>query len=178
MKLTKKLEAEILQVYNAYWESYVNGTWRKSASFLDDNVKMIGSTEDEIYNNKKEATKFFKDTAKEVKGNIEMRNRKIEVIPAAPYIMLNEETDLYIKTGEDWVFYSKVRLTSLLRKTVQGWKFIQQHGSVPDAKVNEGESIGFNQISKENLELRDTIKRRTKELEEKNKELERSESVV
>ncbi len=172
MKLTKKLEAEILEVNKAYWESYINGSWKKSASFLDDNIKMIGSTEDEVYYNKKEATKFFKNTAKEVKGSIEMRSRKIEVIPVAPYIMLNEETDLYIKTSEAWVFYSKVRLTSLMRKTVKGWKFIQQHGSVPDAKVNDGESIGFNQISKENLELRDAIKRRTAELELKNRELE------
>jgi hypothetical protein len=43
MKLTRKLEREILQVNTAYWSSYIKGNWKKTASFLDQNMQMIGS---------------------------------------------------------------------------------------------------------------------------------------
>jgi hypothetical protein len=54
----------------------------------------------------------------------------------------------------------------------EGWKVVQQHGSLPDMRVGEGETLAIEKISKENLELRDAIKRRTIELENKNRELE------
>ena len=47
-----------------------------------------------------------------------------------------------------------------------------QHYSTPDSKAQEGETLGLDKISKENLELREAIQRRTIELEEKNGELE------
>ena len=43
---------------------------------------------------------------------------------------------------------------------------------MPDSKAQEGETLGAEQISKENQELRDAIKRRTVELDLKNRELE------
>ncbi|MFC0775384.1 ATP-binding protein [Terrimonas alba] len=172
MKLTKEIEKEVRQVYLEYWDCYKNGNWKKIASFLDNNIKMIGSTEAEVYNNKKEVIKFFKDTSAEVAGKIEFRNRKIEIIPADRHAMINEHLDLYINTGKRWEFYSKIRLTSLLNKTKQGWKFIQQHGSVPDVKVQGNETIAFSKISRENEELREAVKRRTVELQQKNRDLE------
>jgi hypothetical protein len=48
---------------------------------------------------------------------------------------------------------------------------IQQHGSLPDMRLQKGETIAFDKISKENLELRDAVRRRTAELESKNREL-------
>ena len=59
-----------------------------------------------------------------------------------------------------------------LEKKKEGWKFIYQHFSAPDAKAQEGETLGLEKITKENFELRDAIKRRTVELEQKNRELE------
>ncbi len=47
----------------------------------------------------------------------------------------------------------------------------QEHGSYPDAKTQQGETVAFEKIKKENAELRDAIKRRTIELENKNREL-------
>ena len=44
MKLTKKREKEVMQVYDAYWSGYINGDMRAFAAFLDDDVNVIGST--------------------------------------------------------------------------------------------------------------------------------------
>src|ERR1700741_1392903 len=170
MKLTKRLEKEILRVNTTYWDSYMKGDWKKTASFLDDNITMIGSTENEVYYNKKQAARFLKGTAPEIAGNIQMRNRHVKIIPVDPHIMVNDHFDLFIKAGKEWSFYSKVRLTSLLVETRKGWKFIQEHGSVPDTRTQEGETIAFDKISKENIELRDAVKSRTVELENKNHE--------
>tara|TARA_R110002074_G_scaffold257269_5_gene429745 strand:- start:271 stop:7509 length:7239 start_codon:yes stop_codon:yes gene_type:complete len=57
-------------------------------------------------------------------------------------------------------------------KNKEGWRFIYQHYSTPDSKAQEGETIGYDQISKENLQLREAIQRRTIELESRNRELE------
>ncbi|MEZ4691740.1 MAG: hypothetical protein R3A12_16915 [Ignavibacteria bacterium] len=70
------------------------------------------------------------------------------------------------------LFISKFRFTSVLIKRDSGWKFIYQHFSVPDSKAGEGETIGFEKVAIENIELREAIKRRTTELEQKNNELE------
>ena len=43
---------------------------------------------------------------------------------------------------------------------------------MPDSKAQEGESYGLEQIRTENIQLRDAVKRRTVELENKNRELE------
>jgi signal transduction histidine kinase len=87
-------------------------------------------------------------------------------------VLINEICDIYVQTDAGWNFYSKLRLSTLLRETSEGWKVVQQHGSLPDMRVSEGETLAIEKISKENLELRDAIKRRTIELEQKNRDLE------
>jgi hypothetical protein len=96
----------------------------------------------------------------------------VHIIPFDPHIMVHELGDMYIKMEGGWNFYAKLRLSSLLEKTEAGWKILHQHGSYPDSKAEEGETFAFDKISQENLELREAIKRRTVELEQKNRELE------
>ena len=170
--MKKVPEKEILSILDTYCESYLKGAWETAISFLDENVRIIGSTAEEIYHNKREAAQFFRDSEAEIAGRLQMRNRQVEVIPVGDLAMAEEHLDVFIDTGETWNFYSRIRVSTLLRETGEGWKIIQQHGSVPDHKASEGETIGFEQVSKENQELRDAIKRRTTELEYKNRELE------
>jgi hypothetical protein len=59
-----------------------------------------------------------------------------------------------------------------MQKKNEGWRFIYQHFSMPDSKSDEGETIGFDKVNAENIELKEAIKRRTIELESKNRELE------
>ncbi len=171
MKLTNKLEKEVRTVYDSYWESYLKGDITKMSSFMDDDVKVIGSTNGEVFYNKNDAINFYKSTSDQIAGKVELRNRKIKVEPINELILFTEVSDLYILNEDDWTFYSRVRLSSLLWYTEESWKFIQQHGSIPDSKAQEGEQIALEKISQENLELRDAIKRRTADLEIKNKEL-------
>src|SRR5678816_1183148 len=65
-----------------------------------------------------------------------------------------------------------MRISAILRKEITGWKYIHQHGSLPDTRANDGEVIATEQIRKENLQLREAVKRRTAELENNNRELE------
>ena len=58
MKLTKKLEAEVREVYDAFWESLLTVNMQKFNSFLDEDFKQIGTTEAEFFFSKKEAAKF------------------------------------------------------------------------------------------------------------------------
>ena len=172
MKLTKKLEAEILKIYYTYWESYSKGDVKAFAGTLDKTFEMIGTSESEICHTREEGIKFLEAQIKELVGKVEMRNRKISVVPVNELMLVNERCDIYTLDGRKWIFYSKIRISTFLRKTTSGWKVFQQHGSLPDMRVQEGETLAIKKISKENLQLRDAIKRRTIELEEKNRELE------
>jgi signal transduction histidine kinase len=86
-------------------------------------------------------------------------------------LQIIEFSDIYVLIDSQWKFYSKFRLSTLLHETPNGWRLLQQHGSLPDMRVGEGETVAVEKISKENLELRDAVKRRTAELESKNREL-------
>ena len=172
MKLTKKLEAEIKHLMNDYWDSYFKGDLETWASYLPDNYRNIGTTQEEIWNSKQDIVDYTNRVFDQMVGMAELRNKEIQIIPLAPHFMVHELGNVYIKTEDGWSFYAKLRLSSLLEKTDAGWKILHQHGSYPDSKVEEGETFAFDKISKENLELRDAIKRRTAELEHKNRELE------
>lgn len=160
------------KVYETYWDSYRNGDLETFASTLDDNYEMIGTSEGEVAHNKAEGIAFFKSQMQEMAGKADMRNRQILAKPMNGMLLINENCDIYVLAGTGWSFYSKIRISTLLYETQLGWKVIQQHGSLPDMRVQEGETLAIDKISRENLELRDAVKRRTAELENKNRELE------
>jgi signal transduction histidine kinase len=172
MPLTKKQVEEARNVYDLYWESYQKGDVDTLASTLHDNYEMIGTTESEICHNKAEGIEFFKGQAEEVVGKAEMRNRQINAMPVEGMVLINELCDIYVLAETDWNFYSIIRISTFLRETSDGWKVVQQHGSLPDNRVQKGETLAIDKISRENIELRDAVNRRTAELENKNRELE------
>src|SRR5436190_14421998 len=172
MKLTKKVEAEILKAYHEVWDAYLRGDMQSFASFLDENCYIIGSAAGEVFKNKKAAVKYYRSTAEQITGKAEFRKRKIKVMAVEKGFMVNEESDFYLLIDDQWTFYGPARISSLFHKKNNKWKVIHQHGSFPDSKTEEGEQVNTDKIKAENIQLRDAVKRRTEELENKNRELE------
>ena len=172
MKLTIKLEAEILKVYYSYWDAYLKGDMKTFASFLDKNISVYGTAVSEVFDNKKETVRFYKATADQMTGKAQFRNRKIRLQPLNDTVLTNEQCDLYVLIDNIWTFYSHARITGLFQQTKSGWKLVHQHGSFPDSRTDEGDQIAAEKIKEENLQLREAVKRRTVELESKNRELE------
>ena len=73
----------------------------------------------------------------------------------------------YVLIEGKWTFYGYTRITSILKQTNSGWKLAHQHASFPDTRAEEGEQMAAEKIKEENIQLRDAVKRRTIELEEK-----------
>jgi signal transduction histidine kinase len=172
MSILHSIQMEIDQFMQSYWQTYFSGDLQKYSSLIREDYHNIGTTETEDWRSKTEMMRYSESVIDQMVGTVQVRNRKLHIMPIYPYYMVHEHIDLYIHTDNQWVFYSKMRLSSLIEKNNFGWQVIHQHGSVPDAKVAENESIGFEQVQRENRELRDAIKRSTYELEQKNKELE------
>jgi signal transduction histidine kinase len=172
MKLRKRQETEALTVYHHYWESYTKGDLETFASTLDEEFEMIGTSETEVCHSKTDGIEFLKAQLHEIVGKVAMRNRVIVAKPLDNMVLINETCDIYVFGEPEWTFYSKIRISTLLHETESGWKVIQQHGSLPDMRVGEGETLALEKITKENLELRDAVRRWTAELENKNRELE------
>ncbi|ASV31814.1 ATP-binding protein [Maribacter cobaltidurans] len=170
--MTKQEETELLKVYDAWLYSYLNGDVKTYGSYFDNTFHFIGSTNNEEFLNRTETTNFFKSTAEQLSGKSELRNETKIVEQFGELFFITHLFDAWFKNGKDWSFYSRFRFTNALRKSKEGWRFIYQHYSTPDSKAQEGETIGYNQVTAENLQLREAIQRRTKELEEKNRELE------
>ncbi len=172
MKLTKEEEAQLLAAYDTWWKSYLNGDVKTYDSYLDDDYRFVGSTNGEEFLSRKDTTNFFEATADQLAGKAELRNLKRNIETLDGLVLITDLADAYVLSHAEWVFYSRFRFTSLLRKNKKGWKFIYQHFSAPDSKADEGETLGTKKITQENLELREAIKRRTVELEQKNRQLE------
>ena len=172
MKLTPKLKAEILKTHDAYWAKYLKGDVKGIAALLDESYTQVGSAETEVFSNKKAAVKFLNNTINQVAGKLEMRNRNTRLEQQGDLVLIHELCDLYALTGKRWAFYSKFRASTWMHEKIRKWKIVHQHSSVPDARTNEGENVAIDKIAEENKELREAVKRRTVELEEKNKELE------
>jgi signal transduction histidine kinase/ketosteroid isomerase-like protein len=172
MKLTKETESEILKVYDTWLHSYVTGDVKTYDHYLDDAYHFIGSTNNEEFLSRKDTTNFFRDTAEQFAGKTELRNESKTLEEFGELIFITHVFDAWFLANADWVYYGRFRFSSVLRKNKEGWRFIYQHFSMPDSKAQEGDTIGYDQISAENLQLREAIKRRTIELEHKNRELE------
>jgi len=161
MKLTKKLETEILQAYNAYWENYLKGNVEAMDVLLAEGYSQVGSAETEVFSNKQDAVKFLYDTIDQVSGKLEMRNRSTRLEKQDNLILIHELCDIFVLTDDKWVFYAKARVSTLMQQKKEGWKIIHQHSSFPDARTGEGENIPIDKIAEENRELREAVKRRT-----------------
>jgi ketosteroid isomerase-like protein len=172
MKFNKDQETEIIQVYKTYFDSYINGDTNTIADLLDDEYNQIGSADGEVFFNKKDALKFLHDTIDQVAGKTKIRNRELRVDLLEGFFLVTDLFDIYVLIDKNWTFYARFRASTLMQKKKDGWKFIHQHSSMPDMKTQEGENIAIEKISAENLQLRDAVKRRTIELEQRNRELE------
>ncbi len=172
MNLTEKEKSELLSVYNAYWDCYLNGDVETMSEILDDNYTQVGSAEDEVFLNKEEAVQFLQETIDQVAGNLEMRDRVTIPEYHADQVMIHERCDVYARNESEWIFYAKFRATTLMRKTKTGWKFLHQHSSFPDPRTGEGENINIDEVAAENRRLKKAVEDRTRELEQKNRALE------
>ena len=160
-----------MQVYEAYWAEYLNGNVDAMQSLLDDSYTQIGSAAGEVFVSKKEAVQFLVDTIDQVAGKLEMRNRSTKLESQDHLILIHEVCDLYALADKKWIFYSKFRASTLLQEKKEGWKITHQHSSFPDTKTEKGQNVAIEKIAEENSQLREAIKRRTIELELKNREL-------
>ncbi|MEB2773855.1 ATP-binding protein [Algoriphagus sp. D3-2-R+10] len=172
MKLTKKLEAELKELYVKYFESLFSANVKTYESFFADNFIQIGTTLEEVWFSKNEAGKYLETHVEPVAGKIELRNRDIRMEAIDKLILIIEQADCFVNIDGVWTYYDRARVSSLLKKTVIGWKFVQQHISFPDSRTEEGQTVGLEKIKVENIQLRDAVKRRTVELENTNLELE------
>ena len=172
MKLSKETEVEIRQLYQSYWAAYLSGDFETFATFLDDHIIIYGTAVGEIFSTKEEALKFYIATAEEMTGKAEFRNRDISIQAVGDTVVIYEQSQLYILIEDTWTYYGSARITGIFEQKSNGWKLVHQHGSFPDSRTEEGQQIASEKIKEENLQLRQAVKRRTVELENKNRELE------
>lgn len=172
MQLTPELEAELRLALDTYWNSYLEGDIETWASYLADEYHNIGTTEEEVWRSKQEILDYTRAVIEQLKGGAQVRNKSFQFFPIDPYIMVHELGDMFLLNEGEWMFYAKIRMTSLMEKRGGSWKILHQHGSYPDANASQGDVLGFDKIKRENNELREAVQRRTIDLEIKNKELE------
>lgn len=171
MSINQQQITEARKVYELYWESYLKGDEQTFTTTLDEEVTGIWTAESEVFNNKAEVVSCVHATLDQVAGKTELRNRDVRLTAVDGLIQISEFTDLYLLIDGTWTFYAKLRLSTFMRFVAGEWKIYSQHASFPDHRTADGETFAPEQIKQENLQLREAVKRRTIELESKNREL-------
>ena len=172
MKLTKKKKEEVLEIYTIWLHSYLNGDVATYHQYLDDAYHFIGSTNNEEFLDRNATTNFFEATADQLAGKCQLKEEKKTVEAFGDLVFITHVFDAWFLNGSEWTYYSRFRFSSVMQEKKTGWRFIYQHFSTTDNKADAGETIGFDKVTLENQELREAIKRRTVELEAKNREQE------
>lgn len=166
-------EQEIRDAYLAFWEANLSADMEAFASCLVDDFSIFGTANGEEFFNKEEAVRFYTATSDQIQGSFQLRNRDINVqLLDNDNAVVHERSQVYVLIENEWTYYGHSRITCIIRYIKGDWKAVHQHASFPDHRTEEGEQIAPEKIAKENLELREAVKRRTVELEAKNRELE------
>ena len=172
MTLSPNVEADILHVYHAYWDAYLGGDMQTMSSCMDEACQIIGSGKGETFDDRAAALAYYRSTADQIVNKAEMRDRNIRLVPAGDLVQIIERSDFYVQVEDAWTYYGPARISTLMGRKGGAWKILHQHGSLPDARTGGGEQVNTDAIKQENYRLKDAIKRRTIELEQKNRELE------
>jgi signal transduction histidine kinase len=172
MTLNAEQKAEIWHHYDTWMTGYLNADVETYDAYFDDDYHFIGSTNNEEFLNRKDTTKFFEQTGEQFAGITALRNETKILEVFGTSVFLTHVFDGWFLHDNEWTYYGRFRFSSVMQKKEAGWRFIYQHFSMPDLKSDEGQTIGYENITAENFELKEAIKRRTIELEVKNKELE------
>ncbi|RYY00978.1 MAG: hypothetical protein EOO53_20340 [Gammaproteobacteria bacterium] len=172
MKLTQQAEAELLKDYYQLWTANLSADVETFASYMVDDFSIFGSANGEIFFTKDEAIEFYAATAHELKDKAQLRDRNISIQALDENnVVIRETSNLYVLIGDVWTFYGFARISCVLKQIDKRWKVVHQHASFPDHRTEEGQQLAAEAIEKENLQLREAVKRRTIELEQKNREL-------
>lgn len=142
------------------------------STFIREDYCYTGGKKEEVCLSKQQILEHPHSILNQIPRDSEMRNREIEVRPYGAYVMVDEFTDLFVRSNEEWSFYGTLNTSSLLERTATGWMVLHQHGSFPGTKTFEGEAFAHDTLKAENKTLQHLIAERTKELVSKNRELE------
>ena len=93
MKLTKKIEAEIHEACDAFWGTYLSGDLKAMASLLADEYVLIGTSEGEVFHDKKSAMKYIKATINQLVGVFSRKNVERDIRLMGDVVVVREFFD-------------------------------------------------------------------------------------
>lgn len=164
--MDQQLQKEILKIYKSFNEIAFSGNTEVFLSLFDEDQLTIGTTEEEWLEGREVLKTHYEKIKGQIRGKVEFKNREIKVIPIDQLFLVVEKSDLFAKLTEEWVFVSKARFSTILRKKKGKWLIVHQHASLPDQHTMAGESLPYSKLKGEYDEMKEAVRKRTIELEE------------
>ena len=105
MKLTVTQETEVWQVYDTWLTAYLNADVKTYDAYLDDDYHFIGSTNNEEFLKRTDATMFFEQTGEQFAGIMDLRNERkiLEVFDTS--IFITHFCDVWFINDDDRTYY-------------------------------------------------------------------------
>ena len=172
MKLNEKQEPEILELYDTWLQSYLNGDFKTCDSLFDDDYRFIGITDKNGFLCKTDTVNLIAATTKNWTGKIEIRNRKRVVNKLDELFLITDLFDTYLLNATGWTHLGNFKFTTALKEKNEGWRFIYQNITTLHSNTHEDETFNYNKVFAENLQLQEDVKRLTSELDQKTREIE------
>jgi len=137
MRIPKKTETDVLQVYDTWLHSYLYGDVTTYDQYLDNEYHFIGSTNNEEFLSRKDTTKFFEETAEQFAGKTELRNENKTLEQFGELVFITHFFDAWFLSEADWVYYGRFRFSSVLRNKRRVGGLFTSTSRCPTAKLRK-----------------------------------------
>ena len=167
----ESVKAELLLITNNFWQALADRDIEKRFLQCADTITFIGTGLDEKASGKEEYIAINKKGVEQYpeKFKLNILWERASVIEDMGWVENETEWTQIINGKEEKTL---IRNTIVLKKTSGKWWIMHVHGSVPDFRLSGQNYITNAETIKINRELEREVYQRTKELNQKNRELE------
>ncbi len=171
-EMSRKLEAEVIDAYLSYFESYASRCWEQMVGTFSDSMTMIGTGIDENGLDYGKTIGLFKREFQQASGKVTYKLKSIDahlLSDTSAYVVVL--MDMWIDCKSAVYDGTNNRTTAILRKENGSWKLVHGHWSQPKEGQDEGESVPLRLLREQNIALTKEVEERTRQIEEQNQKL-------
>lgn len=169
MKLAKKEKDELMAVYEDFLRKHL---YNKASEYFTSEADVVGSPKKENPSLSDQALQLTPNRDQNLEDTIELRDlkRTLKIIKK-DVVLITDLASIFVLKDSQWTFHAPFQLNSLFEKNGNRWSFTYKNDDTPFISIQDSDLKQKEDVLKENQSLREKLKKKTIELQHKNRDL-------